>query len=369
MIPDDPSKLVTISALLKLRRKTHEGHMQLRILVTGGAGYIGSHTTLALLAAGHDVCVIDNFCNSNPRILENVYQISKRAFEVENLDIRDRRRMANVVQQFRPAQVIHFAALKSIAAGQMQSIEYFDVNVGGTISLLHALEGTNCRHVVFSSSAAVYGGPETAPFSESHMPQPSNVYGRSKRMAEQVIEDWVSSAASNVSATLLRYFNPVGAHLSGLISDATATDAENLVPILMQVASGKRATFNLYGNDYDTPDGSCVRDFIHIDDLVDAHIAAVESASRQTNAIRVFNIGSGQGTSVSRVIKAFEEVIKIAIPVTVAPRRDGDVAVVYASCEKIQQELGWRGKRTLEEMLFSSWRAYRHFLETEFCEI
>ena len=344
---------------------TNEGRMELRILVTGGAGYIGSHTTVSLLAAGHDVCVIDNFSNSSPHILESVYQISKRAFEVENLDIRDRRKMARVVQQFGPTLVIHFAALKSIPAGQMRPVDYFDVNVGGTISMLHALEGTSCRHVVFSSSAAVYGEAKTAPIAETHVPQPSNVYGRSKRMAEQVIEDWVTLTANHVSATVLRYFNPVGAHSSGLISDATGTAAENLVPILMQVAQGKRATFDLYGNDYDTPDGSCIRDIVHIEDLVDAHIAAVDSATSQTNAMRVFNLGNGQGISVSEVIKAFEAVIKVSIPVKIAPRRDGDVAVVYATCKKAQQELGWRAKRTLEEMLYSSWRAYQRCQETE----
>ena len=337
--------------------------MGLRILVTGGAGYIGSHTMIPLLAAGHDVCVIDNYCNSSPQTLEKVRQISNRTFEVENLDIRNRPKMVEVVHRFRPNTVIHFAAVKSVPAGQMRPVDYFDVNVSGTISMLHALEGIDCQHVVFSSSAAVYGELQTAPVSEAHVPQPSNVYGRSKRMAEQVIEDWVKSTANGVSATLLRYFNPVGAHPSGLISDASCTEPANLVPIIMQVAKGKRAAFDLYGNDYATPDGSCIRDFIHIEDLADAHIAAVDYAPRQTSVVKVFNLGNGHGTSVSEVIKTFENVAKVPIPVTIAPRRQGDVAVVYASCEKAKQELGWQPKRTLEEMLNSSWHAYQRCIE------
>ena len=332
----------------------------MRILVTGGAGYIGSHTLIVLLASGHEVCVVDNFSNSSPDTLDRVRKMCGRPFAAEALDIRDTERLSHVVHEFRPDAVIHFAALKSVPKGQQEPLAYFDVNVGGTVSLLNALDGSACRHVVFSSSAAVYGDQVQAPVSETTDARPSNVYGQSKYMAERVIESWQASLTGPMSATLLRYFNPVGAHVSARPGDTNGQETENLVPLLMHVASGARPVLDVYGTDYPTADGSCIRDFVHIEDLARAHLAALEPAGPATGRVRIFNIGTGRGASVLDVIRTFEKLTGTKIPLNLTSRREGDVAEIYASCDKANKELNWRPNYGLKEMLRHSWRAFEH---------
>ena len=274
-----------------------------------------------LLASGHEVCVVDNFTNSSPDTLQRVKDICGRPFTAEPIDIRDTERLSAVVQTFRPDAVIHFAALKSVPKGQQEPLAYFDVNVGGTVSVLNALEGSACRHVVFSSSAAVYGDQAQAPVSEKTVARPSNVYGQSKRMAEQVIESWHASLPRTMSATLLRYFNPVGAHVSARPGDAHGQEPENLVPLLMQVASGARPALDVYGTDYPTTDGSCIRDFVHVEDLARAHLAALEHPGLAADPVRIFNIGTGRGASVLSVIRTFETLTGTKIPLNLTTRR------------------------------------------------
>lgn len=332
----------------------------MRILVTGGAGYIGSHTLIELLAAGHQVCVVDNFSNSTPDTLRRVQGLSRQLFDVMHLDIRDTERLTKVVRNFRPDAVLHFAALKSVPEGERRPLEYFDVNVGGTISLLNSIEGSMCRQIVYSSTAAVYGEPENAPVTETQTVRPCSVYGRSKYMAEQVIESWIASSACDVSATLLRYFNPIGAHPSAELSSFRGKDHENLVPRMMQVAAGSRIELDVYGTDYATPDGSCIRDFIHVVDLAKAHIAALEDRKPSTGKVRIYNLGTGQGASVLEIVRTFQTLSRKKIPLNLTARRHGDVAEIFASSDKAERELGWRAHHGLEEMLRSGWHAFEH---------
>ncbi len=333
----------------------------MRILVTGGAGYIGSHTLLAVLAAGHEAHVIDNFSNSHPEALARVRRLSNRDFDVTEADIRDKAAMAAAVAAARPEAVIHFAGLKAVGESVAKPLSYFDVNVGGTVALLEALQAADCRRFVFSSSATVYGDPDYLPIDEGHPRRATNPYGRTKLQIEEMLEDLAVSDPS-WSIALLRYFNPVGAHPSGDIGEDPAGIPNNLMPFIAQVAVGRRPHLNVFGDDYDTPDGTGVRDYIHVTDLARAHLAAVDWAAGAAGATetggrgcQAFNLGTGQGTSVREMVAAFATAAGRPVPTVTAPRRAGDIAACWADPSRAGAALGWRAELGLADMCRSTW--------------
>ncbi len=326
----------------------------MRILVTGGAGYIGTHVVVATLAAGHEVHVVDNFANASPAALARVQAIAGRGFAVTEADLRDRAAMAAVVADFAPEVAIHLAGLKAVGESVARPLAYYDNNVGGTAVLLEALAAAGCRRFVFSSSATVYGEPAYVPIDEAHPRGAANPYGRTKQVIEMMLEDLAASDPA-WSVALLRYFNPVGAHDSGTIGEDPRGVPNNLLPFVAQVAVGRRPEVRVFGDDYDTPDGTGVRDYIHVVDLAEAHVAAVGWAEAPGRGAEAFNIGVGRGTSVLEIVAAFEKAAGRAIPRVVAARRPGDVAVCYADPRKAMERLGWRPTRGLDAMCESAW--------------
>lgn len=330
----------------------------MRIMLTGGAGYVGSHTLVELLAAGHDVHVIDNFCNASPVALDRVRRLTGGHFRCTEADLRDRPALAAVVAEFRPEAVIHFAGLKAVGESVARPLAYFDANVGGAIALLQALHGTTCRRLVFSSSATIYGNPDYLPIDEAHPVRATNPYGRSKLQIEGILEDLAASDRS-WSVALLRYFNPVGAHASGLIGEDAAGTPNNLVPYIALVAVGRRSTLTVFGDDYPTPDGTGVRDYIHVCDVARAHLAAIEWMTGHDGAggrgCEPFNLGTGHGTSVLEMVRAFARASGREIPLHFAGRRPGDVAACYANANKAAAVLGWRATESLVAMCDSTW--------------
>lgn len=325
----------------------------MRVLVTGGAGYIGSHTLIELLAQGHEICVVDNFANSSPVVLDRVAELAQRRFGHHRADIRDPDAMVAILRDFRPEAVIHFAGLKAVGESGQIPLDYYDVNITGTLRLLQAMERAGCGRIVFSSSATVYGVPRYLPFDEDHPCAPTNVYGRTKLMAEQIMTDW-QIARDGVSVVVLRYFNPVGADISARIGEDPRDIPNNLMPFVAQVAVGRRARLSVFGDDYDTPDGTGVRDYIHVTDLARAHVAALDHAQR-TPGTSVFNIGTGQGYSVLEMVAAFARASGRDIPHEVVARRDGDIACSLADPGRAQAVLGWRAERGLDDMCASTW--------------
>jgi UDP-glucose 4-epimerase len=325
----------------------------MNILLTGGAGYIGSHAAVVLTEAGHQVVILDNFCNSHRSVLERLDKILGKAVPCVEGDIRDTILVKKVLKDYQIDAVMHFAGLKAVGESVQNPIDYFDNNVGGTISLLQAMRATNIKTLVFSSSATVYGAPQYLPLDENHPTQATNPYGRSKLHIEEMLADVVASDASWHIACL-RYFNPVGAHESGLIGEDPNGIPNNLMPYIAQVASGKLAYLNVYGNDYDTPDGTGVRDYIHVMDLAEGHLAALNFIEQQSG-LNIFNLGTGKGGSVLEMAKAFEEVTGKSIPLKVTDRRAGDVASCYAKVDKSNADLSWKATRTLQEMCSSTW--------------
>lgn len=325
----------------------------MRVLVTGGAGYIGTHTMLSLLADGHDVHVIDNFYNSSAKALERVQRLSNRDFGFEEIDVRDASALAKAVTAFRPDAVIHFAGLKAVGESEEKPVDYYAVNVTGTVNLLAAMDQAGCKRIVFSSSATVYGEPQYLPYDEAHPLAPTSVYGRTKMLGEQIITDW-QRATPGTCGVLLRYFNPVGAHDSGQIGEDPSDIPNNLMPFIAQVAVGRRDKLMVFGNDYDTVDGTGVRDYIHVDDLARAHSAAVTFAETCTD-LEVFNIGAGQGYSVLQMVDAFGRACGKDIPYAFAPRRAGDIAEFYANPAKANAALNWRTERDIDDMCATTW--------------
>ncbi|MFS4438319.1 UDP-glucose 4-epimerase GalE [Paracoccaceae bacterium GXU_MW_L88] len=326
----------------------------MKVAVTGGAGYIGSHTILQLLKHGHDVLSIDNYCNSSPESLNRVRQLTNSAaLQVVEGDVRDTEALTQTLVDFAPDAVIHFAGLKAVGESVEKPVLYYENNAQGTVTLLNAMDAAGCKRIVFSSSATVYGTPQYLPFDEEHPTAPVNPYGWSKLMAEQIITDW-AKARAGASAVLLRYFNPVGADESGRIGEDPAGPPNNLMPYIAQVASGRREQLAVFGDDYDTRDGTGERDYIHVVDLADAHVAAINFAETETGA-EVFNIGTGQGTTVMELLHAFEAASGVKVPYTVAPRRDGDIASSIASAEKAAEKMGWRAKHGIPEICASHW--------------
>jgi len=325
----------------------------MRVLVTGGAGYIGSHTLLELMAQGHEVCVLDNYSNAVPEVLTRVRALSNAPLQDVTGDIRDAALLDALMQDFSPEAVIHFAGLKAVGESGERPLAYYDVNLRGTLNLLHAMDRAGCRRIVFSSSATVYGEPVYLPYDEAHPTNPTSVYGRTKLMAEQLLQDW-TLANSAGSAVLLRYFNPVGAHPSARIGEDPRDIPNNLMPFIAQVAIGKRPALQVFGDDYDTPDGTGLRDYIHVVDLARAHVAALDFAASQCGA-RAFNIGTGQAYSVYDMVKAFEQGSGKQIPTELAQRRKGDIAAMQADATRAKEELGWHATHGLEDMTRSTW--------------
>lgn len=325
----------------------------MRIFVTGGAGYIGSHTVVDLLEAGHEIAVFDNFENGSPVALARVQELTGRPLEVIEGDIRDETEVAEAIARARPEAVIHFAGLKAVGESVEKPLDYYRTNVAGTINLVRAMAAAECWRIVFSSSATVYGTPHYLPYDEAHPLAPESPYGRSKLMVEQILADWAASAM-RASVVLLRYFNPVGAHPSGRIGEDPLGIPNNLMPFIAQVAVGRREVLNVFGNDYDTPDGTGVRDYIHVMDLARAHRLAIERAATRTGC-EALNVGTGKGTSVLEMVHAFERASGRKIPYRFAPRRPGDIAQFWADPARAEAALGWRAERGIDEMCASTW--------------
>jgi UDP-glucose 4-epimerase len=324
------------------------------ILVTGGAGYIGSHTCVELLNAGNEVVVLDNFANSSRASLERVQQICGKPLTVVEGDIRDQAGVEKVLNDFGCTAVIHFAGLKSVLDSVTSPLDYYDNNVVGTHRLLRAMQASRVKRIIFSSSATVYGDPKFLPYTEDHPLNPVNPYGRTKLVVEDMLRDLFAGDPS-WSIGILRYFNPIGAHESGLIGEDPRGVPNNLLPFVAQVAVGRRDRLNVFGGDYDTPDGTGVRDFIHVVDLAQGHVAAL--ASLDQPARFAVNLGTGKGNSVFDVVKAFEQASGKSIPYAVQPRRPGDIAACYAATDCAAKYLGgWRATRDLETMCRDHWR-------------
>jgi UDP-glucose 4-epimerase len=325
----------------------------MKVLVTGGAGYIGSHTIVELLSANHEVCVIDNFCNSSKVALDRVAEIAKKHFATYDADVRDKSVVDKIFSDFQPKAVIHFAGLKAVGESVRKPIEYYDVNVNGTICLLRAMQQAACNRIVFSSSATVYGEPQYTPIDETHPCAPTSPYGRTKLMAEQILVDW-QKVTPSAGVVILRYFNPVGAHPSARIGENPRDTPNNLMPYIGQVAVGRQAALSVFGMDYNTPDGTGIRDYIHVTDLARAHTKALSHATDHEE-VGVFNIGTGHGYSVLDVLKAFSHAAEKPIPYQIASRRDGDVACSLSNPARAHVVLGWEAEVGLEEMCASTW--------------
>lgn len=325
------------------------------LLVTGGNGYIGSHTCIELAGAGYDVAVLDNLSNSKPGAFKRAEKLAGKKFRFYKGDIRDKETLRVIFKENPIEAVIHFAGLKSVGESVREPLRYYDNNVGGTISLCEAMQEAGCRKMVFSSSATVYGLNNPSPMTED-MPtgRVTNPYGRTKYMLEEVLKDLERSDPS-WSIVLLRYFNPIGAHESGRIGEDPQDIPNNLMPYVSQVAVGKRPRLSVFGDDYDTPDGTGVRDYIHVVDLAKGHVKAVAYALGRTG-VDVINLGTGRGTSVLELLHTFEKVNSVSVPYEIVPRRPGDIATCYADPRKAQKVLNWTAEKTLEDMCRDSWR-------------
>ncbi len=325
------------------------------ILVTGGAGYIGSHTCVALAAAGLKALVLDNFCNSRRSVLERVAHISGVLPELVEGDVRDEACLARVFAKHNVGAVIHFAALKAVGESVREPLRYYDNNVAGTVTLLRAMQKAAVRTLVFSSSATVYGDPASLPIREDFPLSATNPYGWSKLMTEQVLADVDAAEPGQWRIARLRYFNPVGAHESGLIGEDPQDVPNNLLPYVAQVAAGQRECVSVYGNDYPTPDGTGVRDYIHVSDLADGHVAALRYLAENTGLLTV-NLGTGRPVSVLEMVRGFELASGRPVPVRMVARRPGDVAACWADPALAEQLLGWKTQHGTERMCQDAWR-------------
>lgn len=323
------------------------------ILVTGGAGYIGSHTCALLLGAGQDIVIADNFSNSTPEAVRRVAQIAGREPTLCEVDLLERDGIERVFAGHEIDSVIHFAGLKAVGESVQVPLRYYHNNITGTLNLCQSMQKHGCKRLVFSSSATVYGTSQDVPFREDSPLSATNPYGWTKLMIEQILRDlWQADAEWAIS--LLRYFNPVGAHSSGLIGEAPRGTPNNLMPYIAQVATGQRPHLNVFGNDYNTPDGTGVRDYLHVADLANGHLKALEYVRRQSG-VEAVNLGTGQGTSVLEMVTAFEAASGVRIPYKIQPRRPGDIASCYADPTKAKQLLGWSARHGIDEMCASLW--------------
>ena len=326
----------------------------MRVLITGGAGYIGSHTCVEMLAAGHDLVVVDNLCNSKEESLRRVREIAGRGFDFVRADLRDRAALDAIFRAQPIAAVVHFAGLKAVGESVQLPLEYYDNNIGGTLTLCRAMAAAGVKAIVFSSSATVYGDPASVPIREQFPLCATNPYGRSKLFIEEILRDLqVSDPAW--SCILLRYFNPVGAHPSGRIGEDPNGIPNNLMPYVAQVAVGKHPRLRVFGNDYPTPDGTGVRDYIHVVDLARGHVAALDKLTQQPGTL-VYNLGTGRGYSVLEMVAAFEQASGRPVPYEIVARRPGDIATCYADPAKAREELGWQAQYAIEAMVTDAWR-------------
>ena len=325
------------------------------ILVTGGAGFIGSHTCVELLNAGYEIVVVDNYYNANPKSLERVKELTGKDFKSYECDISDSEGMDKIFKENKIDAVIHFAGLKAVGESCQKPIEYYDNNIGGTLKLCDVMRNNGCKNIVFSSSATVYGMKNVSPLKETMKTGgTTNPYGTTKYMIEIILED-IYKSDNEWNVTLLRYFNPIGAHESGRIGENPSGIPNNLMPYITQVAIGKRPFLSVYGNDYDTPDGTCIRDYIHVVDLADGHVKAVNNILDGKKGVQIFNLGTGKGYSVLDIVKAFSKAYGKELPYKIAPRRPGDLAVCFSDPTKAKEVLGWEAKRGIDDMCRDSW--------------
>lgn len=325
------------------------------ILVTGGVGFIGSHTVVELQNAGYDVVILDNLCNASPKVIDRIEAITGKKAPFYKVDIRDRKGLEEIFAKEKIDSCIHFAGLKAVGESVQKPLEYYDNNISGTLNLLEVMRENGCKNIIFSSSATVYGDPAFVPITEE-CPKGvcTNPYGWTKSMLEQIMSD-MQKADPEWNVVLLRYFNPIGAHKSGTMGENPNGIPNNLMPYITQVAVGKREELGVFGNDYDTPDGTGVRDYIHVVDLALGHVKALKKID-QNAGLCIYNLGTGQGYSVLEVVHNFEEASGVKIPYSIRPRRAGDIATCYADASKAKAELGWEAQYGIKEMCEDSWR-------------
>lgn len=329
----------------------------MKIFVTGGAGFIGSHTCVELMDAGYEVVIADNLCNAKPEAVENIRKITGKPVIFYKTDLRDTEGLRRIFAEHSIDAVVHFAGLKAVPESVGKPLEYYENNIGGTLSLCRVMREAGCRRIVFSSSATVYGMDNPVPFKEGMPTSATNPYGYTKVVAEQILSD-LSAADPRWSVCLLRYFNPIGAHPSGLIGEDPKGIPNNLLPYVSQVAAGLRPEVMVYGNDYDTPDGTGVRDYIHVADLALGHLAAVRYVLEHTG-VEAVNLGTGKGTSVLEILDAYSHACGRKLPYRICPRRQGDIAVCYADTEKARRLFGWEAKKNIDQMCADNWNFAR----------
>ena len=326
------------------------------ILVTGGAGFIGSHTSVELLNAGREIVIIDNFSNSKPEVLDNIKKITGKDFKFYNINYLDRKELEKVFKENKIEAVLNFAGYKAVGESVKKPLEYYENNISGALVLLETMKKYGVKKFIFSSSATVYGEPERIPITEDcKIGGTTNPYGTTKLFIEQILQDLYKSD-NTWDIAILRYFNPVGAHESGLIGEEPQGIPNNLMPYIVRVASGELEQLSVFGNDYDTPDGTGVRDYIHVVDLAKGHLKALEKLEKEQQGIYIYNLGTGIGYSVLDMVKAFEEATGKKVNYKIAPRRAGDIAMCYSNPEKAKKELNWEATKTLKDMCQDSWR-------------
>ena len=325
-----------------------------RILVTGGAGYIGSHTVVELLNRGEEIVIVDNFSNSSPEVLDKIKQITNKDFKFYEVDIVDEENLRKIFEENEIESVMHFAGLKAVGESVSKPIEYYHNNITGTLILLKLMKEYNCKKIVFSSSATVYGNPKRLPIKEDFPLSTTNPYGSTKLMIEQILQD-VAIADKEFRIAILRYFNPIGAHESGLIGEVPNGIPNNIMPYIMGVAKGKYKELTVYGDDYPTPDGTGIRDYIHVVDLAKGHLKALDKI-RECQGIKIYNLGTGNGYSVLELIETFEKVNNVKVNYKIGQRRPGDIPACYADPSKAEKELGWKAEKKLEEMCKDAWK-------------
>ena len=332
------------------------------ILVTGGTGYIGSHSVLELDKKGYNVLIVDNFVNSSPTVLKNLNQLTNKEIAHIEVDVCNYENLKKLTANYNITGIIHFAAFKSVGESVKFPLKYYENNLLSLTNILRLSQERQINNIVFSSSCTVYGNPKTIPVDElTALGRGESPYGKTKIFAEEILKDFHKS--HQISICNLRYFNPIGAHKSGLIGDKPNGKPENLLPYITQVAAGVRDKLSIFGNDYNTLDGSCIRDYIHVVDLAKAHVNAIDYNVNNPEKLSVFNIGTGKGVSVIELIRTFEKVNKIKVQYEISPRRDGDVEAIYADCKLAKVELNWKAKLNLEDMLSSAWNFQKKIVQ------
>lgn len=325
------------------------------ILLPGGAGFIGSHTAIELLNAGKDIIIVDNFSNSKPEVLESIKKITGKDFKFYEMDYLDNQKLEKVFQENKIEAVLNFAGFKAVGESVKKPIEYYKNNISGALVLLETMKKYNVKKFIFSSSATVYGDPEQIPITEDcKTGGTTNPYGTTKLFIEQILKD-IYASDNSWDICILRYFNPIGAHESGLIGEEPQGIPNNLMPYIVRVADGQLKELSVFGNDYPTPDGTGVRDYIHVVDLAKGHVKALEKLEKEQKGLFIYNLGTGKGYSVLDMVKAFETATGKKVPYKIAPRREGDIATCYADPKRAKEELGWSAEKTLEDMCKDSW--------------